>query len=81
MTYFDKLGDKLAHVHIIDSDGASDSHYIPGEGKMPMKQLIKQIEKSGYSGYCTIELVTMYMNDPQLYSALAIERVKEMLQS
>lgn len=79
MTYFDKLGDKLAHVHLVDSDGASDSHLVPGDGKMPMKQLVRQIAKSGYRGYVTIELVTMYMNDPKLYSALAIERVRDML--
>lgn len=30
MSYFDKLGDKLRHLHIVDSDGASDTHYIPG---------------------------------------------------
>jgi fructoselysine 3-epimerase len=80
MSYFDKLGDKLRHVHLIDSDGQSDSHYIPGDGKMPMKQLIQQIEKSPFDGYCTIELVTMYMNDPKLYSALAIQRVRDMLE-
>lgn len=28
MSYFDKLGDKLRHLHIVDSDGASDTHYI-----------------------------------------------------
>ncbi len=27
MSYFDKLGDKLRHLHIVDSD-ASDTHYI-----------------------------------------------------
>lgn len=80
MTYFSKLGDKLTHVHLVDSDGQSDSHYMPGDGKMPMKQLIQAIESSGYKGYCTIEMVTMYMNDPKLYSALAIERVKELLE-
>lgn len=79
MSYFEKLGDKLRHIHLIDSDGQSDAHYVPGEGKMPMKPLIHQINKSNFDGYCTIELVTMYMNDPTLYSALAIERVREML--
>lgn len=79
MTYFDKLGKKLVHVHIIDSDGQSDAHYMPGDGRLPMRQLLKAIEGRSYTGYCTIELVTMYMNDPGLYSALAIERVRGML--
>ncbi|MEX0354803.1 fructoselysine 3-epimerase [Cronobacter sakazakii] len=68
MSYFDKLGDKLRHLHIVDSDGASDSHYIPGEGKMPLRELMRDIIDRGYDGYCTIELVTMYMNEPRLYA-------------
>ena len=43
MSYFDKLGDKLRHLHIVDSDGASDTHYIPGEGKMPLRELMRDI--------------------------------------
>ena len=70
MSYFDKLGDKLRHLHIVDSDGASDTHYIPGEGKMPLR---------GYEGYCTVELVTMYMNEPRLYARQALERFRALL--
>ena len=52
MSYFDKLGDKLRHLHIVDSDGASDTHYIPGEGKMPLRELMRDIIERGYEGYC-----------------------------
>ena len=51
MSYFDKLGDKLRHLHIVDSDGASDTHYIPGEGKMPLRELMRDIIDRGYEGY------------------------------
>lgn len=71
MSYFDKLGDKLRHLHIVDSDGASDTHYIPGEGKMPLRELMRDIIDRGYEGYCTVELVTMYMNEPRLYARRA----------
>lgn len=79
MSYFDKLGDKLRHLHIIDSDGASDSHYIPGEGKMPLRELMRDITDRGYDGYCTIELVTMYMNEPRLYARQALARFRDLL--
>ena len=79
MSYFDKLGDKLRHLHIVDSDGASDSHYIPGEGRMPLRELMRDIIDSGYHGYCTIELVTMYMNEPRLYARQALARFRELL--
>ncbi|ELY4126343.1 fructoselysine 3-epimerase [Cronobacter malonaticus] len=79
MSYFDKLGDKLRHLHIVDSDGASDSHYIPGEGKMPLRELMRDILDRGYDGYCTIELVTMYMNEPRLYARQALARFRDLL--
>ncbi|WP_105651645.1 fructoselysine 3-epimerase [Cronobacter dublinensis] len=79
MSYFDKLGDKLRHLHIVDSDGASDSHYIPGEGKMPLRELMRDIIDRGYNGYCTIELVTMYMNEPRLYARQALTRFRDLL--
>lgn len=79
MSYFDKLGDKLRHLHIVDSDGASDSHYIPGEGKMPLRELMGDITDRGYDGYCTIELVTMYMNEPRLYARQALARFRDLL--
>ncbi|ELY4517733.1 fructoselysine 3-epimerase [Cronobacter muytjensii] len=79
MSYFDKLGDKLRHLHIVDSDGASDSHYIPGEGKMPLRELMRDITDRGYDGYCTIELVTMYMNEPRLYARQALTRFRDLL--
>ena len=44
MTYFTKLGDKMKHMHIIDGDGESDSHMMPGDGKIPLKQLFKEID-------------------------------------
>ena len=79
MSYFDKLGDKLRHLHIVDSDGASDSHYVPGEGKMPLRELMRDIIDRGYDGYCTIELVTMYMNEPRLYARQALTRFRDLL--
>lgn len=81
MDYFDKLGDEnITHIHLIDSDGQSDSHIIPGDGIIPLKQVLSQIEGRGYKGYYTIELVTAYMNEPSLYAELALNRVLELIQ-
>lgn len=80
MSYFDKLGDRLRHIHIIDSDGRSDTHMMPGDGNIPLRQLFREIEAVDYKGFCTIELVTAYINEPSLYASLAIERVNELLE-
>jgi len=79
MSYFDKLGNKLVHLHIIDSDGRSDTHMMPGDGNIPLRQLFRAIEARKFKGYCTIELVTAYINEPSLYAELAIERVNDLL--
>lgn len=80
MSYFEKLGDKLKHLHIIDSDGNSDIHLMPGEGSIPIKQLMEQIYGYGYNEGATIELVTAYINEPSLYAKLAIDRLKKILE-
>jgi protein FrlC len=77
LSYLKKLGKHLKHFHIIDSDGKSDAHLMPGEGNIPLKELIEEICDSGYDGGATIELVTAYMNEPSLYAKLAIERFKK----
>lgn len=80
MTYFEKLGPRLRHLHVIDSDGHSDTHMMPGDGNIPLKQLFREMAETDYKGYMTIELVTAYMNEPSLHSAMAIERINALLE-
>ena len=77
MTYFKKLGKNIKHLHIVDSDGCSDTHLMPGDGKIPLKELMEEIHSFGYKEGATIELVTSYINEPSLYSKRAIERFKK----
>lgn len=80
MTYFNKLGDKMQHIHFVDSDGSSDTHYVPGEGNLPLRELLAELNACDYSGYLTIELVTAYLNEPSLYAKRAIDRVRSLLE-
>ncbi len=77
--YLDLLGARLAHLHLVDSDGSSDSHRIPGDGVMPLPELLLELYERGYQGRCTIELVTAYQNEPSLYARRALERLRAML--
>ena len=79
MSYFSKLGDKLYHLHIIDSNGTDASHVMPGEGVLPMPELLQEIRDSGYNRTATIELVLGYINEPRLYAKRAINNVRAML--
>jgi len=69
----------MRHMHIVDTDGVSDTHMMLDEGKIPLRQLFSEIEAIDYKGYCTIELVSAYMNEPSLGAALAIQRVRDLL--
>jgi len=80
MSYFSKLGDKLYHLHIIDSNGSDASHVMPGEGVLPMKELLEEIRDLPYERTATIELVTGYINEPRLYAKRAINNVRAMLE-
>lgn len=76
MAYFDKLGDKMYHMHIIDGDGISDTHLMPGEGNLPLREMMQEIKEIGYKGSATIELVTNYMNEPRFYARRGIENLR-----
>lgn len=79
LSYFKKLGDKMYHLHIVDSNGRSESHLIPGEGEMPMRELACELKEMHYERTATIELVTSYLNEPRLYARRAIDRFKSFL--
>lgn len=36
-------GDRLAHVHLQDSDGWADRHWVPGEGTVPWPELFRAL--------------------------------------
>lgn len=37
----------VKHVHLTDNFGYSDSHLAPGMGNVPMKEVLKELEKNG----------------------------------
>lgn len=76
MGYFSKLKDKMFHMHIIDSDGSSDTHVMPGEGKLPIKELMEELKELPYERTATIELVTAYINEPRFYAKRAINNLR-----
>ena len=77
--YLDLLGPRMAHLHLVDNDGASDSHMVPGDGAVPLPELLLELYERGYQGRCTIELVTAYQNEPSLYARRALDRLRAML--
>lgn len=79
MAYFDKLGNKMDHMHIIDGDNGSDTHMIPGEGNIPIKEMLYEMKRIGYDKTATLELVTNYINEPRFYAKRAIDNMRELM--
>lgn len=79
MGYADILGEHLSHFHIVDSDGVSDTHLLPGEGHIPLKELMGTLKQMHYEGTATIELVTAYINEPRLYAKKAIDYLRTLI--
>ena len=79
MAYFDKLGDKMDHMHIIDGEQGTDSHIMPGEGSMPLKEMLYELKRIGYNRTATLELVLGYINEPRMYAKRAVDNVRAMM--
>lgn len=79
MAYFDKLGDKMAHMHIIDGQQGTDAHIMPGEGIIPLQEMMYELKRIGYEGRATLELVTGYINEPRMYAKRALDNVRSMM--
>ena len=79
MNYFELLGSRIEHLHIIDNDGVSDGHLVPGEGVMPLKEILQEIKDFGYDGTATIELVTAYIHEPSVYAKRAVDNLRTMI--
>ncbi|MEU6407545.1 TIM barrel protein [Microbispora sp. NPDC046933] len=52
--YFDALGDRVRHVHLID--GRPAGHLAWGDGELPLADYLAALSRRGYAGFMTFEL-------------------------
>ncbi len=75
------MGDRLAHVHIADGDGAAkDQHLVPGRGNQPCAELLEGLAVRGFDGQVVVEVNTRRCEDraereADLAEALAFTRL------
>ena len=59
MAMVDRMGDRLAHVHLADGRGsAKDEHLVPGRGTQPCAELLERLALTGFDGHVVIEVNT-----------------------
>lgn len=78
--YVLRLKERFQYLHIIDNDGISENHILPGDGTIPLKAVLEEIKQAGYDNQATIELVTGYLKEPSVYAGLAVKRIREALE-
>ncbi|MFE9426655.1 sugar phosphate isomerase/epimerase family protein [Kitasatospora sp. NPDC006697] len=77
----DRMGDRLAHVHLADGSGSGkDEHLIPGRGKQPCAGLLERLARTGFDGHVVLEVNTRRSGSPaereaDLAEALAFTRL------
>ncbi|MGK4581486.1 sugar phosphate isomerase/epimerase family protein [Kitasatospora sp. HPMI-4] len=77
----DRMGDRLAHVHLADGSGSGkDEHLIPGRGKQPCAELLERLARTGFGGHVVLEVNTRRAASPaereaDLAEALAFTRL------
>ncbi|ASY33479.1 MULTISPECIES: sugar phosphate isomerase/epimerase family protein [unclassified Streptomyces] len=55
----DRMGDRLAHVHLADGSGSGkDEHLVPGRGTQPCAETLERLAASGFTGHVVIEVNT-----------------------
>jgi len=78
---YEKLGDRLAHVHLADGSGSGwDEHLVPGRGSQPCAELLGRLAADGYRGTIVLEINTRrapsnQVRESDLVEALAFTRL------
>ncbi len=59
LAMIDRMGDRLAHVHLADGNGsAKDEHLVPGRGSQPCAQVLRGLAGAGFDGHVVVEVNT-----------------------
>ncbi|GAA2339517.1 hypothetical protein SVIO_061110 [Streptomyces violaceusniger] len=55
----DRMGDRLAHLHLADGQGSNkDEHLVPGRGTQPCAELLERLAARGFDGNVVVEVNT-----------------------
>ena len=59
MAMLDRMGDRLAHLHLADGTGsAKDEHLVPGRGTQPCAEVLEGWPAPGSTGHVVLEVNT-----------------------
>jgi len=71
---YDTFRDRIANIHISDYNGEKQ-HLLPGEGNLPLKELLSRLRFDNYDGVITLETHPAVMEPKNMPKA--IQRAKQ----
>lgn len=77
--YFEKLGDKMAYLHLCNNDGVTEVHDPLDMGVLPLTDFFRVVKRYGYNDWASIELLTPYWRDPEMYLQGSYQYLLKML--
>ncbi|MCI6019853.1 MAG: TIM barrel protein [Clostridiales bacterium] len=76
--FFEKLGQRVRHVHLID--GTPTGHLVLGDGEHSIEEHLNALSENDYDGYVTLEFgSSVYMKYPEVHMQRGWEYLKKML--
>jgi|tagenome__1003787_1003787.scaffolds.fasta_scaffold20930190_3 fructoselysine 3-epimerase len=60
--HIDRLGPRLQHLHLDDNHGDLDAHLLPGEGNFDFAAAYAALQRAGYTGWLSAELMMFGAN-------------------
>ena len=72
------LGDRIVHYHIEDIKDRVHKHLLPGEGDMPLRQIIDTALETGFDGFFTIDLFS-FPEDGESFARKALEAFRKIV--
>ena len=60
----------IGHIHLVDNYGYQDEHVAPGEGNVPMREIIKILKKNNFDGDLIVEPGADYSMDQSGFSTM-----------
>jgi protein FrlC len=55
--------DLIANIHVSDNHGEYEDHLVPGEGIIPIKAVMNELQACGYTGPCNLEFHASQLPD------------------
>ena len=64
--------------HVLVAYGIQNGHLILGEGNLNLREMLQELDESGYEGFLSLEILNdRYMREPEKAMEISYQKLKE----